>query len=151
MFAKINNGVVEKFPYTVGQLRRDYPNTSFPKHVPESVMADFGMVTVAENPTPTFDPETHCIDSGTMPTKVGASWVFTPAIRALTTQELADRIASLAASIRSQRDSLLAATDWMALSDVTLSAEMATYRQALRDITAQAGFPHSVIWPVKPE
>jgi len=32
-----------------------------------------------------------------------------------------------------------------------MSAEMATYRQALRDITAQEGFPHSVVWPAKPE
>jgi hypothetical protein len=59
--------------------------------------------------------------------------------------------AEAAKAARSQRDSLLAATDWTALSDVTMSAEMATYRQALRDITAQAGFPHSITWPTKPE
>jgi hypothetical protein len=58
--------------------------------------------------------------------------------------------AEAAKAARSQRDSLLAATDWTALSDVTMSAEMATYRQALRDITAQEGFPHSVNWPAKP-
>jgi hypothetical protein len=50
-----------------------------------------------------------------------------------------------------ERDSLLAATDWMALSDVTLTADWAAYRQALRDVTAQAGFPHNVTWPSKPE
>ncbi len=59
--------------------------------------------------------------------------------------------AAAAKSVRDERDSLLADTDWMALSDVTMSAEMTTYRQALRDITAQAGFPHSVTWPTKPE
>jgi len=37
--------------------------------------------------------------------------------------------------LRSKRDRLLAATDYLALSDNTLSAEMTTYRQALRDIT----------------
>ena len=51
---------------------------------------------------------------------------------------------------RSKRDRLLSDTDWMALSDNTMTPEWATYRQALRDITAQEGFPYSVNWPTKP-
>ena len=42
------------------------------------------------------------------------------------------------------------ATDWTANSDVTMSGEMRTYRQALRDVPAQEGFPHDVTWPTKP-
>ena len=56
----------------------------------------------------------------------------------------------LAANLRNERDRLLSETDWMALSDVTMSTEMQSYRQALRDITGQAGFPYSVTWPTKP-
>ena len=52
--------------------------------------------------------------------------------------------------IRAERDRLLAETDYLALSDNTMSAAMTTYRQALRDITDQAGFPTSVNWPTKP-
>jgi len=52
--------------------------------------------------------------------------------------------------VRTIRDSLLVATDWTANSDVTMSDEMRTYRQALRDVPAQAGFPDDVTWPVKP-
>jgi len=52
--------------------------------------------------------------------------------------------------VRSQRNALLAETDYLALSDATLSSEMATYRQALRDVPSQAGFPTSVTWPTKP-
>mgnify|MGYP005992153487 CR=1 FL=1 len=52
--------------------------------------------------------------------------------------------------VRSERDSLLAATDWTANSDVTMSDAMREYRQALRDVPAQAGFPDDVTWPVKP-
>jgi hypothetical protein len=44
----------------------------------------------------------------------------------------------------------LAATDWMALSDVTMSPEWAAYRQALRDVTDQVGFPENVDWPTAP-
>jgi hypothetical protein len=48
------------------------------------------------------------------------------------------------------RDALLSATDWTANSDVTMTAEMTTYRQALRDIPAQSGFPNTITWPQEP-
>lgn len=53
-------------------------------------------------------------------------------------------------AVRNQRNRLLQETDWMALSDVTMPAEMQSYRQALRDITDQEGFPYSLTWPTKP-
>lgn len=55
-----------------------------------------------------------------------------------------------AKAVRSELDRLLAATDWTANTDVTMSDEMRIYRQALRDVPAQAGFPHDVMWPTKP-
>ena len=59
--------------------------------------------------------------------------------------------ADKAAAERTKRDSLLAATDWQALSDMTMTAEMTTYRQALRDVPAQADFPQTITWPTAPE
>jgi hypothetical protein len=58
----------------------------------------------------------------------------------------------LAASIRSQRDNLLLQSDWTQLPDVPQSTRdaWASYRQALRDVTLQAGFPQTVTWPVAP-
>jgi len=56
----------------------------------------------------------------------------------------------IAVAVREERDDKLAETDWMASSDLTMSSEWATYRQALRDVPAQAGFPNSVTWPVEP-
>ena len=53
--------------------------------------------------------------------------------------------------IMSERDNLIAATDWWATSDRTMTAEQTAYRQALRDITDQAGFPTDITWPTKPE
>jgi len=52
---------------------------------------------------------------------------------------------------RATRDRLIAETDWMALSDVQMSDAWSAYRQALRDIPQQAGFPTDVTWPTKPE
>jgi len=51
--------------------------------------------------------------------------------------------------VRSLRNSLLAQSDVYALAD-RLTPEWASYRQALRDITEQTGFPYSVVWPTKP-
>ena len=55
------------------------------------------------------------------------------------------------ADLRQKRNSLLTATDYLALSDNTLTTEMATYRQALRDIPSQSGFPFNVTFPTEPE
>ena len=52
--------------------------------------------------------------------------------------------------MREFRNNFLTETDWWATSDRTMSAEQTAYRQALRDITAQSGFPNEVIWPTKP-
>jgi len=55
-----------------------------------------------------------------------------------------------AAQVRQERDAKLAGTDWMVNSDVTMSDAWHTYRAALRDVPAQAGFPNTIIWPTKP-
>lgn len=60
----------------------------------------------------------------------------------------------LAANVRTRRDKLLADTDWTQTDDAPLSSEdkesVRQYRQALRDITAQSGFPRDIQWPQKP-
>jgi len=82
----------------------------------------------------------------------------------LTAEEIAAREAEEAAwaagafdraiaEVRRKRDALIAATDYLALSDNTLSAEMTTYRQALRDITngvTTVDQVNAISWPTKP-
>tara|TARA_B100000424_G_scaffold220215_1_gene178968 strand:- start:212 stop:487 length:276 start_codon:yes stop_codon:yes gene_type:complete len=58
------------------------------------------------------------------------------------------------ADLRDQRNRLLAETDWMGNSDVTMSADWKTYRQALRDITKTTPADDAlsnITWPTKPE
>jgi hypothetical protein len=63
----------------------------------------------------------------------------------------AQRDAEQAASVRAARNAKLSACDWTQLADSTADKpSWATYRQALRDVTAQAGFPWNVTWPVEP-
>ena len=52
--------------------------------------------------------------------------------------------------LRQERDAKLAATDWWASSDLTMTSAQTTYRQALRDITKSATSLDDVTWPTKP-
>ena len=64
--------------------------------------------------------------------------------------KIAADTASLAATERAKRDDLLKATDHYGLSDLTMSDAMTSYRQALRDVPQQEGFPATITWPTKP-
>ena len=55
-----------------------------------------------------------------------------------------------AAEARDKRNDLLAATDWTANSDVTMTTEMTAYRTLLRNLPAQADFPTTINWPTAP-
>ena len=64
----------------------------------------------------------------------------------------AQKDAEFAKSARDSRDNLLSECDWTQISDATVDkSAWATYRQALRDLPQQAGFPATINWPVKPE
>ena len=60
----------------------------------------------------------------------------------------------LAASARQKRDRLIAATDYLVTPDYPIESDrlaaVKTYRQALRDVPEQSGFPRSITWPEKP-
>jgi hypothetical protein len=80
----------------------------------------------------------------------------------LTAEEVAQRTAEREAyerdvlpgillnNLRVKRNARLAETDYLALSDSTLTDEMRTYRQALRDLPANTTDPANPVWPVKP-
>lgn len=65
-----------------------------------------------------------------------------------------NKLENVAARARAERDRLLGETDFMLMPDYPLPdakrAAMTAYRQALRDVPAQSGFPRSIDWPVKP-
>ena len=67
----------------------------------------------------------------------------------------AEKEARAWASLRTERDRRLAATDWTQLPDVPLTAEQRAawqqYRQALRDVPEQPGAPWDVVWPEPPQ
>jgi len=64
-------------------------------------------------------------------------------------------VAELAADIRAKRDALIAESDWTQLADSPFTAAQkavwASYREALRNIPQQAGFPSTITWPTQPK
>ena len=61
----------------------------------------------------------------------------------------ADPVTATATQVRAKRDALLVSSDNMALADRITDA-WRTYRQSLRDLPAQSGFPNSITWPTEP-
>ena len=107
-----------------------------------------------------------CMESATEP-EFYTRWVHTPAdspdnvapkdtdmrgIAIVLTDAEYDTV--LAASARQKRDRLIAATDYLVTPDYPIEpdrlAKIKIYRQALRDIPEQSGFPRSITWPDKP-
>ena len=150
MHVLVSNGNVENYPYTIGNLRRDNPNTSFPKKPSDELLENFGMFRVTKVDLPSYD-HTKNITEGT-PVLADGVWTQVWNVTDATAEEIAERTEAQAESVRTQRDSKLAETDFYGLSDVTMTAEMTTYRQALRDITDHENFPYleDADWPVKP-
>ena len=148
LLVKATNNTVQQYPYSVGLLRKENPNTSFPKQVSASDMASFNVYPVTEV-TPTVLDTQKLVKVWT-PTLVGGDWVLAHEAVDLTSDDIAEATAVLAANAREKRDGLLAATDFYALSDVVMTSDMTTYRSDLRDISDQENFPSAITWPTAP-
>ena len=153
---------------TQGEVRRMHSNTSLPRVWDANVCTALGIDPVLAAPKPEVTGYTQAIRNGATQDAKG-NWVQAWSVVDMfadTTDDdgvtitkaeheaayQADLDAKAAESVRTQRDKLLADTDWHGLSDVTMSAEMTAYRQALRDITDHANFPNleDSDWPVAP-
>ena len=143
------------------EIRRIHKNTSFPQVWGENVRESIGIDPVLISPKPAASaPYKRVVRNGAV--EDGGNWVqawveqdmfatdddSTKAEKEAAYQ--ADLDTTAARRARTDRDKLLAETDWLALSDTTMSSEWTTYRQALRDVTGQAGFPNTITWPTKP-
>ena len=149
MHALIENGAVAQYPYGLGQLKAANPLTSFPAQANDEMLASYGVQRVFFS-TPPAITDTQVLEEGT-PVFADDRWTQTFAVRDMSAEEVASRNDAQAAQVRAERNSKLSASDWTQLADSTADkAAWATYRQALRDITAQAGFPWTIDWPAQP-
>jgi len=149
MFIIITNGEPKK--YTIGQLRQDNSNVSFPKEIPLDTLAEYNVYpcTLAEKPD--YNNATQYITKG-IPVEVNGAWIQPYDVHDYTAEELEGREFQEAKEVRRERNKLLKESDWTQIPDCTVDKTVwATYRQSLRDITTQEGFPFNVTFPTKPE
>lgn len=93
MFIKIKDGAIEKYPYGVGELRADFPQTSFPADLSQSDLSEFGVFPVTQIPKPSSD-YTQIVIEG-QPMNVGGAWTQVWIVRDATDAEEAAAFAQL--------------------------------------------------------
>ena len=153
MYALITNYSVEKYPYSFNQLMGDNPQTSFPVTPSDETLAEWGVFKVAATPRPEVDHTKNVVEGD--PKLVDSKWAQVWVISEASAEEVGQRTNEKAAAVRLERNNMIAVCDWTQLADTpmtnTQKQAWALYRQTLRDITAQSGFPWNVVWPNKPE
>lgn len=152
-FAFVENGEITKYPIGLEDLRRKYPNTSFPKSIEGANLTDFGVENVVDLPQPEFNSETQYLTPN-QPILVNGVWTKDWSIVNHTEEELALKRERKELDVRIQRNQLLQASDWTVATDTPLTSEVKQawieYRQSLRDVPTQTEFPDEVTWPTKP-
>ena len=149
-------------------LRLENRNVSFPKVWNTNVFEALGIDPVLAAPAPTPSGEFKIVSRNGAVQDSNGNWVqawveremFTEytdeegnvqTVSAQQTAYTTRKNNEKAVVERATRDTLLKETDHFALSDVTMTDAMRTYRQALRDVPQQSEFPNTITWPTKPE
>lgn len=152
MHALVSDGQVQKYPYTIGMLRRDNPTTSFPRKPTEELLQSWGVQRVFAVERPVVDHTKNVTEA--TPVEVDGAWTQVWVVTEASEAEVVQRNDEAAARIREQRSRLLAESDWIVVfhteKGTNIPFEWELYRQQLRDITTQDGFPHNVMWPSPP-
>jgi nitrate reductase alpha subunit len=160
MIAKIENGVVTKWPLGEQFVRTAFPNTSFTFPLDDETLEQFGFARFEYQDPPQYDAEFQeakeitPVLNGTVAIQ---AWEIIEKYTAeekaeYITKRDADRLVAQKAGIRAERNAKLSSSDWTQVADAPVDKQAwATYRQALRDITTQTSFPWDVQWPTQPE
>ena len=147
-----SNNVISKFPYSLEELRSDNPQTSFPVEMSASELAEWCVYSVEEpSPRPVCNEQTEAIELQP-PSLIDGVWVREWLIVSVDPAELERRTTAQAALQREERNRVLSRTDYTQCLDYPGTdnerASYAVFRQALRDVPDQVGFPWDVVWPL---
>ena len=152
---------------TDSQFRSEHPGTSFPRVLTPDILASFDYDPILEGPqAQTTPPYQISVRDGIE--EVNGQWftkyIAGPVFKDYTDDEGVVHTAAeqweayclqkdneQAANVRADRNRRLAECDWTQLADAPVDhTAWAAYRQDLRDVTAQAGFPWTITWPEQP-
>jgi hypothetical protein len=152
MYLKLNNGVIEKYPYSYGQLKADNPNTSFPANPSNELLAEWDVYPVVPTPQPSINYLTQTVVE-IDPVQKDGVWVQTWEVQNLPAEQCRE-------NNKGQAVQLLQETDWTTIPDVANpavsnpylanQAEFAAYRNQIRQIAVYPPITE-VNWPTIPQ
>ena len=161
-YIKLDTGEIK----TQGEWRSVNKHISLPRVWTATTLTDLGLTAVLAAPKPDCTDLQNVVGNGVTTDAKGntiEAWSVVARFAKTTAEDgtvttkaqhekahTARLVADKETGIRTDRDRRIALTDWTGMSDVTMTADMTTYRQALRDVPAQKGFPNEVTWPDSP-
>jgi hypothetical protein len=138
---------------THGEFRAMFPSTGFPQQLTEEIINSFGGDVVFEGPQAQPTRYQVAFRDGVEQDGQGR-WLTKYSVADMDAGAIAAKDAEQSKSVRADRDSRLKDTDWVVIKHLERNENIPgvweVYRQALRDVPSQAGFPWDVTWPVKP-
>ena len=139
---------------TDGEFRALYPTTSFPPQLSVELLDSFDADVIFEGPQPAATRYQFVVRQGVIQMADG-NWYRNYVALDMSDEAKAALDAQQASSVRADRNARLAATDWMVVKVLEAGQpqdfSVAAYRQALRDVPSQPGFPWDIIWPEAPQ
>ena len=133
-----------------GEFRSMHPETSFPVPLTAEILADFGADVVLEGPQ--AEPTRYQVGYRDGVQQIDGKWFTKYSVADMADEAKAAKDARQAENVRETRNQRLKDSDWSQGKDIAdaVSQPWAVYRQALRDVPGQAGFPWDVKWPEQP-
>lgn len=157
MYALIINEKVEEYPVTRANLQKHYPRVSFPKELTDKIYTDYGCVKIELTEQPPYNQDEGQlvqVDPEFSEGKWVQKWSFIKFHDSVIAENLARKLSSAADAARQKRNTLLFQTDLDVIRSLeatnSIPENLKNYRQALRDLPAQEGFPSKITWPTKP-
>lgn len=134
---------------TESEFRSLHPNTSFPPQLTVELLDSFGADPVLNGPQ--AQPTRYQVAFRDGVEEINGQWFTKFSVADMDADAIAAVDASQADSVRAERNRKLTASDWTQVADAPVDqTAWAAYRQALRDVPTQVGFPNEVTWPTEP-
>ena len=146
MYLKFVDGLASA--YSIDQFRVDNPQISFPSEIPNDILSQYSVYPYYIGEVLNYNPDTEVLLEGAFEKDVNDLWHKPYLVKRLSLEDASN-------NIRTRRNSLLSDSDWLVIKYMeianTIPEVWSVYRQGLRDITSQTGFPYDISWPIKPE
>ena len=153
LLIKLVDGVPTGYPLQEDNVRLLLKTVSLPQVLTESVIEPYGYGLFQLALKPDLEKHQKAVEV-TAVKNIDGVWVQKWEVEEMNDSEKTEADLEKAGEIRHIRNLALLQTDYKVLMALengnTVPTELSTYRQALRDITSQAGFPYNVTWPTAP-